>query len=301
MLENKSEPDLIQVLFLLTSSKFLVMANFRLGLLLLLLPVSGFAQRLHVGVFGGASAYQGDLTDKIFPKKTTNGAIGLTLNYELTDQVMLRGGLTYTVLSGADRYNKDTALQHRNLNFETSLTEFSLVGEYYIFNLYNIRFSPYVFGGVALYHYNPYTYYGGNKVYLQPLGTEGQGLAGYGIKYSLTQMAIPFGGGVKYAVSDRIRLGAEFGMRKLFTDYLDDVSTNYADATDLLTGNGQMAVNVAYRGDEVAGGSSIYPAKGSQRGGAKFKDWYYMLGLHLTYRLSSDGSNKKSGMGCPKF
>ena len=36
------------------------------------------AQRFHIGVFGGVAAYNGDLTDKIYPKKVTNGAIGIT-------------------------------------------------------------------------------------------------------------------------------------------------------------------------------------------------------------------------------
>jgi hypothetical protein len=44
------------------------------------------------------AAYSGDLTKKIFPKKVTNGAIGVTVNYELTPQIMIRGGFTYTVV-----------------------------------------------------------------------------------------------------------------------------------------------------------------------------------------------------------
>ena len=66
-----------------------------------------FAQRFHIGVFGGLAAYNGDLTDKIFPKKVTNGAIGITGNYELTDNIMLRAGYTYTVVGGADRFSND--------------------------------------------------------------------------------------------------------------------------------------------------------------------------------------------------
>ncbi len=118
------------------------------------------AQRFHVGVFGGLSAYNGDLTDKYFPKKVTNGAVGITGNYELTDQVMLRGGFTYTVVGAADRYSNKPDLVMRNLNFETSITELSVVGEYYFYNLYDRRYSPYAFAGLAVYHFNPYTYNG---------------------------------------------------------------------------------------------------------------------------------------------
>ena len=63
-----------------------------------------FSQNIHVGIFGGLAAYQGDLTDKIIPKKVTNGAIGVTVNYELTPQIMLRGGFTYSIIGGADRF-----------------------------------------------------------------------------------------------------------------------------------------------------------------------------------------------------
>ena len=266
------------------------------------------AQRTHIGIFGGLSAYNGDLTDKYFPKKETNGAIGLTVNYELRDKIMLRGGLTYTVVGGADRYSDKPDLVLRNLSFETSIVELSAVGEYYLNNLYDRRYSPYLFGGLAVFHFNPYAYMGGTKYYLRPLSTEGEGLAGYPDRkpYSLTQLAIPFGGGIKYAINDDVRIGLELGLRKLFTDYLDDVSTTYVDPNDLLAAKGQTAVDISYRGDEVDGGSAAYPAKGSQRGSSKYKDWYYFLGLHLTYRLNSNkgtglynGRGKNKRYGCP--
>jgi hypothetical protein len=37
-------------------------------------------------------------------------------------------------------------------------------------------------------------------------------------------MAIPFGGGVKYVLNPKWYLSLEFGMRKTFFDYLDNVS-----------------------------------------------------------------------------
>ncbi len=50
----------------------------RLFSIFMIVSISAAAQRVHVGVFGGLSAYNGDLTEKIFPKKVTNGAIGIT-------------------------------------------------------------------------------------------------------------------------------------------------------------------------------------------------------------------------------
>jgi len=292
------------------------MIKIRLLTGLILIGLSAFSQNVHVGLFGGLAAYSGDLTNKIFPKKVTNGAIGVTVNYELTPQIMIRGGFTYTVVGGADRNSDDDTLRARNLSFETHITEFSAIGEYYFFNLDEQKFSPYIFGGLAVFHFNPYAYSGTtDQIFLKPLSTEGEGLPGYADRkpYKLTQLALPFGAGVKYAFNDRVRLGLELGLRKLFTDYLDDVSTTYIDPGDLLAAKGQQAVDMSYRGDELPGGNPNYPAKGAQRGGVKHKDSYYFLGLHLTYRLGSgENSNrsgvfgggnflggKKKGYGCP--
>jgi hypothetical protein len=275
----------------------------RTGILigLVLLGTTSFSQRIHIGVFGGASAYQGDLVEGIFPKKVTNAVGGIDLNYELLDNIMIRAGFNYTVVSGADRYSKNDSLIARNLSFETSIFEVNLLGEYYFMNLNEQKFSPYIFGGVAIFHFNPYAFKDSReRIYLKPLSTEGEGLSQYPDRkpYALTQLALPFGGGVKYAINDNWRIGLELGMRKLFTDYLDDVSTTYADRADLLAAKGQLAVDMAYRGNQS------YPAKGAQRGGSTQKDWYYFLGLHLTYRLGNGGGvrfmgGNKKGYGCP--
>jgi hypothetical protein len=181
-----------------------------------------------------------------------------------------------------------------------------LLGEFNVFNLYNIKWTPYFFGGVAVFKFNPYTFDENNeKTYLQPLSTEGQGIEGYSVKpYKLTQLSLPFGGGIKYAFSDRVRLGVELGIRKTFTDYLDDVSTNYAGEDDLLAARGAQAVALAYRGDEVSNGNPDYPEKGAMRGGAENLDLYYFTGLHLTFRLGGGGGgifkgSGKKGYGCP--
>ena len=266
------------------------------------------AAQLQVGLFGGIANYQGDLVDKLYQQP--GGAFGFTLSYQLTSRVNLRAGLTFAKVSGADSLNKQESLRLRNLDFASPITELSFVGEINSFDLDIKTWSPYVFAGLAIYHFNPYTMdQNGNKVFLQALSTEGQGLPGYSPTkpYALTQIAIPFGGGIKYNVSENLRLSLEVGLRKLFSDMLDDVSGNYADPNDLLVAKGQRAVDYSYRGDEVAGGNPSYPAKGTQRGSPKYKDYYYFTGLHLSFLLpEGKGGNggsaraaKKGGYGCP--
>ena len=277
------------------------MSRISLALLLMFCATLSGAQGLQIGVFGGVSSYNGDLTDKIFPRQTRNAAFGITGTYSFTDKISARASFVYTMLGAADRFNEDSGLQARNLSFETQLYEFSLMGQYDLFSIYEKKFTPYVFGGIAVFRFDPYIFYSGKeKVYLQPLGTEGQGIDGYGEKYKRVQFAIPFGGGVKYAINDRLTIGLEGHLRKTFTDYIDDVSGYYADQADLLNARGQLAVDVSYRGDEVANGNPLYPARGAQRGGPDAKDFYYYAGFHLNFLLGGDGAGGRQKFGCPK-
>jgi len=268
---------------------------------------ASFSQ-IQLGVFTGLSNYQGDLIDK--PYQAGKFALGFTAGYQFSERIALRTGLTFAKVGGADSLSAQANLRQRNLSFQSSIVEFSVRGEYNVFNISNMRWTPYAFGGLAVYHFNPYTFDANDQqVFLKPLSTEGQGLSQYPERkpYSLTQVALPLGGGIKYAISDNLHLGLEVGFRKLFTDYLDDVSTTYADPLDLFNAKGAKAVEVSYRSDEVPGGNPLYPAKGEQRGGAEQKDWYYFTGLHLSFNLGELGNSSndrggrsgKKGYGCP--
>lgn len=289
------------------------MKYLRLLLIATLVAQATYAQRVYVGVFGGVAAYSGDLTSKIFPKKVTKPAVSITGNYEINSRFTLKTALTYTHVGAYDKYGDDPSRVRRNLSFETNLIELSTVGEYYLLELENTGFSPYVFGGVGVFRFNPYAFdQNGQKVYLHPLSTEGQGLAEYPDRkpYHLTQLALPFGGGLKFELNEQVRIGLELGMRKLFTEYLDDVSTTYVNWEYLMNAKGPVAVEMSYRGDELDAGpnNSIipYPAVGHQRGDPSKKDYYYFSGVHLSYLFNSSNrsgtyrsAGRKSRMGCP--
>jgi hypothetical protein len=153
---------------------------------------------------------------------------------------------------------------------------------YHILNTEYSRINPYLMAGISLFRFNPYTTDTlGSKYFLKPLSTEGQGLSMYPERknYSLLQFAIPFGAGVKFTVTESISIAWEIGLRKTFTDHLDDVSTTYVDAAALLAERGPKAVELAYRGGEVKTGNPVYPVDGTVRGGQDFKDWYYFSGI----------------------
>ncbi|MHA4842747.1 DUF6089 family protein [Flavitalea antarctica] len=275
---------------------------------LFFIPLLGFSQqRVHVTAFGGFANYSGDLQTKRLTLDQSHGTFGLGLKLDITNHFSARAGFNYGRLEGNDKKNEGL-LKARNLNFQTGIVEGNLMIEYTLLDLSEKKFSPFAFAGVAIYHFNPYTYDTlGNRINLQPLGTEGQGLAQYPDRkpYNLTQFAIPFGAGVKLRVSDNVVLSYEIGLRKLFTDHLDDVSNTYVDQTLLNQARGPRAVEMAYRGGELKDGDPNYPADGTTRGGPKYKDWYYFTGVGISIGIrgiTNPFSGNRSNYGktdCP--
>lgn len=264
---------------------------------------ASFSQRLHADLHFGAANYNGDLQTKRYTFKDAKPATGLGLSYDISDHFVARALASYMTLTGNDQHTDAKFVNPRNLNFKTRILEAQLGVEYNILNLTERSFTPYVFGAVAVFHFNPYSYDSlGDKVFLRSLGTEGQGLSRYPDKklYGNNQLAIPFGGGVKFAFTDKLQVGIEIGLRKLFTDYLDDVSGTYADSSILAAARGPRAIEFAYRENELHGGAA-YPAEGAVRGNPKNKDWYYTTGIHISYLLGSGmgGNDRKSKLGCP--
>jgi opacity protein-like surface antigen len=279
-----------------------------LSLLLFLFPLLTSAQtRLHATVFGGFANYYGDLQNKPITLDQSSLAISAGLKYDVTEHIAIRTGFMYGKIGGDDKRNK-ASLQFRNLNFQSKIFEWNLLAEYTLFDLHDKKLSPYIFGGLAIFHFDPYTFDSlGNKYFLHPLSTEGQGLAQYPDRdpYKLTQFAIPFGLGVKYRVTDRVVLGYEFGLRETFFDYLDDVSNTYVDQTALLNAKGPKAVELAYRSGELHGGDPNYPLDGTKRGGPEFKDWYYFSGVTLAIGINTNNKlfnrKGKGSVDCPVF
>jgi len=273
----------------------------RLFSIALIIATNGNAQNLHLNLSAGVSNYNGDLQDKGFTFSQSNFAGGIGASYDLSNHLSLRTGIVFASLSANDKYGRNAM---RNLNFASRLTEVNAGVDYYITPLGSHSLTPYIFAGIALYHFNPYTRdTSGTKYYLKTLSTEGEGFISGKNNYNLTQIAIPFGAGVKLSLSDNVAVGIEFGYRKLFTDYIDDVSGNFVDQATLIANRGTKAAELAYRGDELKNGGP-YPASGTVRGSSK-KDWYYVTGFTASFRLFSgnglggSGHGRHSKYGCP--
>lgn len=278
----------------------------KLAFLLLLIPVGSMAQNFHLSTRLGIMSYQGDLKAQSLSLSQSKFMGSLGVRYDLTEHLALRSYLTLGGLRADDK--KGTAsMKMRNLNFSSSLFEWEAGLHYSILDLNYHWWTPYVYAGIALYHFKPRTKdENGEKVFLQPLSTEGQGIVAGVDKYKLTQLNIPLGIGAERMLNEDMRVGLEMGYRKLFTDHLDDVSGNYADQSVLFAAKGQQAVDLAYRGDEV--GAGPYPAAGATRGNSKNKDGYFYIAATFTLRFYFDkykqiaglpGSKRSKKVGCP--
>jgi hypothetical protein len=275
----------------------------KIFLIIALTPFFCKAQNLHLGFRLGISNYQGDLQESRLSIKQAKLTGSIGARYDLSEHITARGFITLGSLKAADVNNKSQSLQQRNLSFASGLKELELSGQYNIFSLNQKWWTPYVFTGIAFFNFKPYANDpSGNKTFLQPLSTEGQGFAAGKSNYKTTQLSIPLGFGAEYALNEDMRLGLEFGYRFTFTDYIDDVSTRYVDAAQLLSNRGPLAVQMAYRG------TGVYPAGGSLRGNANNKDAYYFVQLTFTLRPFVDWYQRTSGLpslkknkrvGCP--
>ena len=236
----------------------------------------------------------------------TRPSAALGMRYKFNKRLAVKGGFYYQLVSGYDKLTKEPFRMNRNLAFRSSLYEISVQAEFYFTreqsgHLYKIKnakgmksydFQAYIFVGFGGLYFNPKANYNGRWVALQPLGTEGQGLPGGPKKYKRITACIPYGLGVKEALNKDWSVGMEVGMRYTFSDYIDDVSTNYYDNAAIGTAHGQMAADLAdpslHKMPPELGGDntgSWQSAPGQQRGNPRDKDAYMFINITVSYKM----------------
>ena len=252
-----------------------------------------------VGGSLGAFNYKGDLDDD-FTLKFTKPGLGAFVMMNFNPHIAVRFSFQQGWAGASDKDSKNTGRNFRNLSFKTHISELSTQFIYEFIATtrrfkYRPKFSPYVFAGISIYNFNPKADLNGKTYALKPLGTEGQYLKdreGMPEPYSLVQLNIPFGLGFRYKLNQKMDIRAEVGIRKLFTDYLDDVSGNYVDPNKLLDSKGMVAVQLADRSDWTEMGRSAYSAK-EKRGFSNNKDWYIVSSVSVSYILDKGNRRPK--------
>jgi hypothetical protein len=257
----------------------------------------------------GATNFLGDLggADQIGTNGIKDLEVILTrpsvmggFRYKFDPYMSVKGTVTWGILRGDDKLTSEFYRNNRNLSFRAHLWELSAQFEGHITReqsghrykikgakgFKNLRLNIYGFAGVAMIWFNPKAQdLGGKWTALQPLGTEGQGIKPGTHKYSRLGVSVPFGIGISKGLDRYWSVGIEMGLRKTFTDYIDDVSTTYyTDSIRVHTNNDPVAVYFADPSMQL-GPSPISVRQGEQRGDPSDKDAYMFIHLTVSMKI----------------
>lgn len=320
-------------------------------LLLLILPTLVNAQRWkrqrYEWVTGlGATQFLGDVggrnqigSDWFFDldAASTRYVANVGFRYKISQYVSAKTGFSFGEVYGDDQYTEEAFRNNRNIHFRSPIVEWATQIEVSWMrestgSRYKIRrvrgrgrkgsrVYVYGFAGVALLYMNPMARVtdangvrSGKWHSLRKYNTEGQGFVPSREQYSNWQFTIPFGVGMKYAIDKKSSIGLEYGLRKTFTDYMDDVSLTYVytDEGARRDPGAAQAISRALDYDDVARsladpslapvpeGIDSYPGAcsacpGQQRGDPTDLDSYMFM--MITYQRKIRTSRK----GLPKF
>lgn len=254
--------------------------------LLSFLVAKVYAQTWEIGASLGVSYYVGDL-NPTFHFRFPRPAASVFGKYNFHRHWALRAGFSYMGVEANDNVGIYGFQTQRNLNFKSDIFELHGAIE---FNFLPFRpggedrdsrkWTPYIFAGVGGYYFNPKTMIG---VRLEELHTEGQFTSsGQQRSYSLFQPSIPFGLGFKFVVTRRFSMGIEYGMRLIFTDYLDDVHNVYGNEGEILALGGPVALQ---NSDRTVSPYTHLPNQFYQRGSRWDNDWFGYLGVLFIYNI----------------
>jgi hypothetical protein len=254
---------------------------------------NAIVQEGEFGIGIGAGQYFGDINTR-GRLNTPKLAASLFFRKNFGNYIAMRIGASFAQLGYSDQYNTHNSYMYsRNLSFNSKVWELSLQGDFNFFRFMpgepEYSFTPYITIGAGVFSYDPYAYLQGQKIFLRPLGTEGQGSSLYPDRkqYSSMGISIPFGAGIKYAFNERINIGFEVLHRFTNTDYLDDVSKTYVNPAvfplnpDGSTPNGLLLSDRSYEIGEPIG------VPNRQRGNSQQKDQFITAMFHVTFNLQS--------------
>jgi hypothetical protein len=205
-----------------------------------------------IGIFGGAGTYFGDMT-KIEFSESVNPAYGAFVRYNFNPRYGLRFNVLHGNIGAVGEFDSQTWDPNpidRRWDFNKSVTDISLQFEFnffkYIVGEKETPYSTYLFAGVGMHSFE-YAY--------RNLITQSEG--------SEISPTIPFGLGFKFNLSRRIGLGLEGGLRKSFSDKLDDLD----DPLSYQVTEGEEVTVINYT-DQYHN-----------------NDWTAYVGIHLVYKL----------------
>jgi hypothetical protein len=244
--------------------------------------------------------YNGDLTHSNGIKlHLDNYGGGIIFRYYFNPRIDFKANVFYGYVSGSD-WDDNPHIKgvpyKRNLSFRSHILDISTQLEINILPFISghrkKNWAPYIFGGIAVFNFNPKAEYLGKWYELQPLGLEGQGTQFGGPKYKLTAFSIPYGIGFKYGFRrssnwrsvvnlDMWNIGIELSQRKTFTDHLDDVGGFYPPSLSIF-GKNEVAKALCDRTAEVGAPPRLVEGSKTTPRGTSGKDYYMWYGVTIT-------------------
>lgn len=235
-----------------------------------------------IGGWAGVTHYFGDLNTR-FDITHPNVGLGAVARFNFNERLCFKFSGNYGRIAANDAWSSNAFERQRNLHFRSTIVDGTGALEFnfleYSYFTKNTRFSPYISLGLSAFYFNPEAKYQDKWVKLRPLGTEGQF---QGEEYYTAQPALAYGFGFKWALNEYWSLNFELSARRLFTDYLDDVSTTYPKMNDLMKARGATAVALSDPSIPDSEGLKI-GAFGRQRGDKRTNDAYTFFGVSLLY------------------
>ncbi len=246
-----------------------------------------------VGGWLAASNYFGDLNTNMRLNRP-GPAAGLGIRYNFNERICAKLSGNIGRVQAYDTDSPNLYERARNLHFKSVIADAGLQLEFnflpYIHGSKEQNWTPYLFAGLGVSYFNPKAELNGKWYELRPFGTEGQFK---GEEYYTVAGGWVYGAGFKIDLSYEWSLNIDISARRLFTDYLDDVSTVYPDAGDVEGLRGDFAVQFIDRSTELYKKDPAFftrnnlehpiGGEGRQRGNSKNNDTYVYFGIGVYY------------------
>ncbi len=246
-----------------------------LAIIIILFSDSAICQKgLELGGDIGFSYYFGDLNTN-YNLSSPGLALGFKARQNLNERISLVGGLQFAQVKADDSKSNNYFQRTRNLDFKSNIWDISGMIEFnfspYIHGSKDNYYTPYLFAGFSLMKFNPKTELNGQSYALRDFGTEGQF---FGNEYILFSGALVYGFGFKWDINKDWSINTQIGGRKLFSDYIDDVSQNYPEFSSLESLRGPTAVALSNKSLEAD-----FVSLNMQRGNGKNNDVVYIISI----------------------
>jgi hypothetical protein len=267
-------------------NKLILLVFLVLGLRQVKAQQATFLSQSELGFSLGQMYYIGDL-NPFMPFNNSQWAFSFMYRYNLHSRMALRLSYLQGSVEADDKNSSNSILVNRNLNFHSDIKELAAGIEFYFAPFYfgrkngqkQIQGTAYFLTQLGGFYMNPKTTINGEEIELRPLGTEGQGtVLNKKGTYSNFQFCVPLGIGAKAQIGKRVTFNIDLGIRKTFTDYMDDVkSATFVDPSVLAQYSGEMAAALSNQ--------SLDGARNGYRGNPTTKDWYVYAGGMVSVRL----------------